>query len=376
LIADRLGQKEGVATTAASEVGREELDALVVYNPTAGPRDVRRELDRVIGYLERRGWRVALRETTKTGDATLFAQEAVAARCKAIFVAGGDGTINEVVNGLVGSSVAMGVLPVGTGNVWAKELGLPTYTLTHPGRLVEAAQRLSDGDVRWVDVGRAGSRYFLLWGGVGIDAEVTFFLEPRPRRTKRLGALAYLVAGLMVARDFQGVRTTLIVDDRIIRTRTILILVSNIQLYGGLVRITPEARLDDGLLDVRIFKGVGFRWVLRHLIGVFTSRHLRDPKVVYFRGRRVAVYTAEPTPVQVDGEPIGTTPILFEVIPRALRVLVPRDVSPRLFCHGVDGRLAFTTQATPPPRFPWLAERLTWVREMTGWFSDWRSLIP
>ncbi len=376
MIADRLGQEEEVALTASSELRQKDLDALLIYNPTAGPRDVRRELDRVIGYLERRGWQVALRETTKTGDATLFAQEAVAARCKAVFVAGGDGTINEVVNGLVGSSVAMGVLPVGTGNVWAKELGLPTYTLTHPGRLVEAAQRLSDGDVRWVDVGRAGSRYFLLWGGVGIDAEVTFFLEPRPRRTKRLGALAYLVAGLMVARDFQGVRTTVIVDDRTIRTRTILILVSNIQLYGGLVRITPEARLDDGLLDVRIFKGVGLRWVLRHVVGVFTSRHLRDPKVVHFRGRRVAVYTAEPAPVQVDGEPIGTTPILFEVVPRALRVLVPRDVSPRLFCHGVDGQLAFATQATPPPRFPWLAERLTWVRELTGWFSDWRSLIP
>ena len=376
MIADLLGQEEEVALTTSSELGREAPDALLIYNPTAGPRDVRRELDRVLGYLERRGWRVRLRETTKTGDATPFAQEAVARRCKAVFVAGGDGTINEVVNGLVGSPVAMGVLPVGTGNVWAKELGLPTYTLTHPGRLVEAVQRLSDGDVRWVDVGRAGSRYFLLWGGVGIDAEVTFFLEPRPRRTKRLGALAYLAAGLMVARDFQGVRTTVVVDDRTIRTRTILILVSNIQLYGGLVRITPEARLDDGLLDVRIFKGVGMRWVLRHLIGVFTSRHLRDPKVVHFRGRRVAVYTAEPAPVQVDGEPIGTTPILFEVVPRALRVLVPSDVSPRLFCHGVDGRLAFATQATPPPRFPWLAERLTWVRELTGWFSDWRSLIP
>jgi diacylglycerol kinase (ATP) len=130
-------------------------DALLIYNPIAGPRaELRRDLDRVVGYLTERGWHVTIRATRKAGDATELARAAVAARCKAVLVAGGDGTVHEVVNGLVGSDTAMGVLPVGTGNVWAKEIGLPTLGLTQIDRLLAAARMLVDGEVRWVDVGR------------------------------------------------------------------------------------------------------------------------------------------------------------------------------------------------------------------------------
>jgi len=141
----------------------------------------------------------------------------------------------------------------------------------------------------------------------------------------------------MVSRDFSGIRTTVVIDGRAIRAKTILVLVSNIQLYGGLVRITPEACMDDGQLDIRIFRGMGSSWVLRHTAGVFINRHLRDPRVTYHRGRRVTVYTSEPCPVQLDGEPIGMTPISIEVVPRALRVLVPRKAPADLFCHPEMG---------------------------------------
>jgi len=243
-----------------------------------------------------------------------------------------------VVNGLVGSDTAMGVLPVGTGNVWAKEIGLPTLGLTQPDRLLVAARMLVDGEVRWVDVGRVGNSFFINCAGVGIDSTVAAQVEPRTRTAKQLGGiLTYLVAGFSIARDFSGVRSTIVIDGRTIRTMMLLVVVSNIQLYGGVVKMTPEARLDDGLLDVRIFKGMGPAWIFRHVAGVFTRRHLRNPMVAHYQGRRVTIYTAEPFPVQLDGEPVGTTPISAEVVPRSLRVLVPKTASAELFAYSSDG---------------------------------------
>jgi diacylglycerol kinase (ATP) len=313
------------------------IDALLIYNPAAGPRaELRRDLDRVVDYLAERGWHVTMRATRKPGDATELARAAVAARCRAVLVAGGDGTIHEAVNGLVGSDTALGVLPAGTGNVWAKEIGLPTMTLTQPDRLLTAARLLVDGHVRWIDVGRAGERYFLICAGVGIDSTVAAKVEPRTRTKKQLGALVYLSAGLQVASHFSGVPSTVVIDGRTIRTRIVLILVSNIQLYGGLVKMTPEARLDDGMLDIRIFKGMGPAWVFRHVAGVFTNRHLQDPMVTHYQGQRVTIYTREPYPLQLDGEPVGRTPVSVEVLPRALRVLVPEGAPADLFSRSGD----------------------------------------
>lgn len=339
-------------------------DALLIFNPAAGPRgELRRDLERVTDYLNQRGWHVATRATRKPGDATELARVAVAARCKAVLVAGGDGTIHEVVNGLVGSETAMGVLPVGTGNVWAKEIGLPTLTLTQPDRLLAAARMLVDGEVRWVDVGQANDRFFLICSGVGIDSTVAAQVEPRTRATKQLGALPYLSAGLRVASAFRGVRSTIVVDGRTIHTKIILVVVSNIQLYGGLVKMTPEARVDDGLLDIRIFKGMGPAWVLRHVAGVFTHRHLRDPMVAHFQGRQVTIHTAEPFPVQMDGEPMGSTPISFEVVPRALRVLVPRAAPADLFAQASDG-IPILPSRPPRSRYQPLYDLSAHMREM------------
>jgi diacylglycerol kinase (ATP) len=318
-------------------------DVLLIFNPAAGPRgELRRDLERVVDYLGERGWRVTIRATRKPGDATELARVAVAARCKAVLAAGGDGTVHEVVNGLVGSDTAMGVLPVGTGNVWAKEVGLPTLTLTQPDRLLAAARMLVDGDVRWVDVGRAGDRFFLVCAGVGIDSTVAARVEPRTRATKQLGALTYLSAGLRIASDFSGVRSTVVIDGRAVRTRMILVVVSNIQLYGGLVKMSPEARV-----DIRIFKGMGPAWVFRHVAGVFTHRHLQDPMVSHFQGRHVTIHTAEPFPVQLDGEPVGITPISVDVVPHALRVLVPRAAPSDLFLYSSDSQHILPSR---PPR--------------------------
>jgi diacylglycerol kinase (ATP) len=305
--------------------------ALIIHNPTAGPREVEDELDLVVECLSECGWRVQRRTTEYAGHATELARQATLDGLEIVLVAGGDGTLCEAVNGLVGSRTALGILPTGTGNVWAKELGLPAFTLTIPNRLLVAAQLQSRAQIRTIDIGRANDHYFLLCAGLGLDAQVARGMEPRERTTKRLGLFAYLLASVLVTAQFYGVRTKVTVDRKTIKGRSLFILISNAQLYGGILRITPEARLDDGLLDVVIFNGVGPTYTLGHLVRLLGGRHLQDPSVKSMRARRVTVECAKPWPVQLDGDPAGTTPMTFEVIPRALRVLVPATAPASLF---------------------------------------------
>lgn len=313
------------------------MDAVLIYNPTAGPRNVRRELERLRSFFRERGWSVELSTTERPGDATAMARQAARMGRNAVIVAGGDGTVNEVVNGLAGTQTAMGVLPVGTGNLWAKELQVPTYTLVSPRRLREAAAGLVGGTVRAIDVGRVGERIFLCWASAGLDAKVTSEMEPRERSTKHLGALPYLIAAVLVARDFKGVESEVVLDGEVVRGRTLLVMANNIQRYGGLVEVAPQARLDDGLLDVFVFKGLGIHYVVRHLARVLSQRYLDDPEIIHRQARHVGVRTEESVSVQADGEPIGTTPVTMEVVPRALRIIAPPTMPTDLLAPTPQG---------------------------------------
>jgi YegS/Rv2252/BmrU family lipid kinase len=299
------------------------MDARLIYNPTAGPRDVTAELEKLCDFFRDEGWTIELERTEGPGDAARMARRAALKQRDAVIVAGGDGTVNEVVNGLVRSETALGVLPVGTGNLWAKQLHVPTYTLANPSRLRDAAQGLVRAEKRAIDVGEVNGHAFLCWASAGLDAQVTTEMEPRDRTTKRLGALPYLVAAVTVAQDFQGVSTTITLDGETVRGRTLLVVVNNIQQYGGLVEVAPRAKLDDGLLDVFVFEGLGFGYVVRHLVRVLSQRYLDDPEIVHRQARRIEIRAEDPLAVQVDGDPLGQTPVEILVIPRALRILAP-----------------------------------------------------
>jgi diacylglycerol kinase (ATP) len=310
------------------------MKAMLIFNPVAGARNVERELGQVMAYWEERGWQVNFRETCRAGDAMTFACEAVATDCQAVFVAGGDGTVGEAVDGLAGSDVALGVLPAGVGNVWALEMGIPTPSPLRRHPLLDAAEILAEGEVRRIDLGRAGQRHFILWAGIGLDAQVAERMEHRSRPTKRLGTVAYAAATVLESLGFRGVMTRVVIDGHSINTRVILVIVSNAQLYARVLRVAARAYLDDGLLDVCIFKGSNFASTAQHAIKAFAHRHLHDPQVEYYQCRKVSISTATPLPVQVDGDPIGATPMQFEIVPQALNIIVPQNSSRHLFLNA------------------------------------------
>ncbi|HEX7587013.1 MAG TPA: diacylglycerol kinase family protein [Anaerolineae bacterium] len=305
------------------------MNARLVYNPSAGTRNEHAEIEQAIAVLREHGWIVDIAETRNPGDATRLARVAAEQKLDALIAVGGDGTVNEVANGLVDSMTALGVLPSGTANVWAKEMGLPL------GDMVTAAQRLAEAEVRAIDVGEVcGStlqpRVFVLWSGVGLDAAITHNVEPQREMKRRLGALAFWLVGIHTAWSYRGKRATITVGGKRFRRHVTLALAANAQLYAGIVRIAPKARLDDGLLEFAIFRGTGFWLTGWHLLGVFLGVHVRDPMVEFYSVPTISL-DGKNLPVHVDAEPCGFSPVDIRVRPLALRVLVPKTANKSLF---------------------------------------------
>ena len=309
------------------------IRATVICNPVSGTHDVRALLPGAIEALRASGWQVDLQMTTQRGDAGRLAVQARDQGRHVVLAAGGDGTLNEIANALALSEVALGVLPSGTANVWARQIGLPIPTVLRPEGLIEAARLMSRAIVRPIDLGRVADRYFMLWSGVGLDAHVTATIEPRSPRFKRLGIVGYALRATGIALQYRGARMVVIIDGQRIKCRALMVLVSNIRLYGGFIVAAPNAILDDGLLDVYLVKGNSLVEAIRSFVNIMLGRTSRDPQIINRSGRRISIAARRKCPVHVDAEPFGYTPISIEVAPKALRALIPASAPTALFSN-------------------------------------------
>jgi diacylglycerol kinase (ATP) len=310
------------------------MRALIVFNPAAGQAgQLRNELEGAAEVWRNAGRTVALAATPSAGAAQTIAAQAAADGYDVVIAAGGDGTINEVVNGLAGTAAALATLPLGTMNVWARELGLPLQPR-------QAAAELLKWPIRTIDLGRADQRYFLLMAGVGFDAAITAAIDAAAKR--RFGAFAYIWHGIEQALRIRGTRVRITIDGRRVSGRILMVVIGNSQLYGGVVKITHRATLNDGLLDIAVYRGDSFGSALGHLWAILRRRYGPNPAIAYYRGREIAITARRPLPVQVDGDAIGTLPMRFSVAPGALRALLPPDVPDDLLAahapHSVDAR--------------------------------------
>jgi diacylglycerol kinase (ATP) len=298
---------------------------LIIYNPAAGQsNNLAKLIDRVAKLWNDGGWQAEIAATIAPGDATRRAQQAAEAGYDGVIAAGGDGTVNEVMNGLIGTSTALGVLPLGTVNIWAREMGLSMD-------LLRAAASLAQSQLTQIDVGRAGDRYFLLMAGIGFDAAVTATVCAKEK--KRLGAIAYVKQAVQIAWNFRGVRPKLRIDGKRVRGRILMVVIGNSQLYGGVLKFTAHATIDDGLLDVCVIKGQGMLSAPRRLISIFARHYNRDPQVQYYQARHIEIRGQRRNilPVQVDGDYLGKTPMSFRVVPNSLWILVPPNADRSLW---------------------------------------------
>lgn len=282
----------------------------VIFNPAARGE----KSQRLRRFLESKaGPDVTLVPTERAGDATRLA----ATDHGIVVAAGGDGTINEVVNGLRLSNATLGVLPLGTANVFARELDIPLD-------LEAAWATLERGATRVIDLGVAEfagrQRFFAQLAGVGFDARAVRTANWELK--KRFGPLSYIWAGLVALRK-QKDDVEVVAEDTGVTARGVAVLVGNGRLYGGSFRLFPDAKLDDGLLEICVFERGGYVNALRHGLGVVRGAHTRQRGVRCFRSARFVCRAASTAPFELDGEDAGDVPVLFRVEPRALRVIAP-----------------------------------------------------
>ncbi len=319
--------QEGTLENASSRQGTQ-LSAIVIANPTAGSyAQQAHRIQETVTFLHTHGWQAELKLTLAAGDARRLAREAVQQGIDVVIVVGGDGTINEVIQELAGSETALGVLPSGTVNVWAREVGIPLDN-------EKARNILINGQTRRIDLGKINDRYFLLMVGIGIDGEVTHAVEKKP--AKRFGVLGYLLIGTWLSLGYPAYRALLQMDEREVRANALQIVIGNTQLYAGAIKYTWQAKCDDGLLDVCIVRK---RNVLgRIVVGISFLLHdkRRYQWVRYETGAAITIHTRHPVAIQIDGDSMGYThqggvPTTITVAPAALKVIVPQNLPPGLF---------------------------------------------
>lgn len=258
------------------------------------------------------GVEVDCHPTTAPGDGSRLAREAVQSGSSLVAVYGGDGTINEAVSGLAGSSVPLAILPGGTANVLARELNIPR-------NLRRAVQIACTGNTIPISLGRAGQRYFHLMAGIGLDAAVVAGMPWKLKRT--LGVQAFWIQGFRQLHDYSLKPFQIDVDGT--RHRGTFAVVANSRNYGGRLVIAPEADPRSDSLEVCLFEGSNKSRYFVYLIAAYLGKHLKLRDVRQIRGRCISVIGDPSTPVQVDGEFAGLLPMTFEIVPGALQVKVP-----------------------------------------------------
>lgn len=295
-----------------------DMRVAIIANPRAGRNSGLAVAQAAARELSAGGWRVETRPTTCPGDATHLAREAAGEGYDLVLACGGDGTLSQVITGLLDTGVPTGILPAGTGNDFARNLGLPRAPLA-------AARAALTGHPAPVDLLEVndGRLWAVNVAGAGFDAAVAERMNRRRRLTG--GALAYLTAVVQELARHRPTEMRVEVDGEVWEGRALLCACANSESYGAGMRIAPAARVDDGLLDVVVVQAMGRARFLWCLPRVFRGTHCALPEVLTWRAREVRVETETPLPVLVDGDVQTATPLHIRIAPARAQLWWPGD---------------------------------------------------
>ena len=287
---------------------------IILFNPTARRGKARRLLERALKIFREQNVLFDVRESQSSEHLMELARGAREEKPDLIVSAGGDGTHHYVINGLFKSEVPLGVLPMGTGNDFAKGLGMPMNPHA-------AAAALLNGRVREIDLAQAGAAVYVCIAGVGFDSTVTRYANEHARWLS--GSLAYPWSVLCCMREYRPQQLEIIADGESFSGEVLFAVVGNNSSYGGGIRLAPRAKLDDGILDVCIVPYMSRLELLRWVPRAYRGEHLHHPRIKYLQARKITLRPTSRMELFGDGEFLQELPATIEVVPRALRVIAP-----------------------------------------------------
>ncbi|WP_083912911.1 diacylglycerol/lipid kinase family protein [Rubritalea marina] len=287
----------------------------LLFNPNARSQKGRRALRFLMSHAQD----FVLYATRDADDARDLASDFARSGEPIVLAAGGDGTLNAVIHGLGGSQTALGVLPAGTMNVFAREMGIPVPNM-QTSNLKKALEIIQAGFIREVDLFEANGQAFVQMAGVGFDAQV---IEETTSEMKNLfGPMSYLMSAVKVLGDQPPSMTVRCADGRVFDG--VAVLVGNGSLYGGQMKLFPNASNEDNMLDLLIFKESGYKLVLDSIKGMAGVIDLVDSSVEYVQADEFTVTSNREVPIEIDGEYAGrATEVAFSPAKNKLKVLAP-----------------------------------------------------
>ncbi len=284
---------------------------LVIFNPAAGSAR-RPRFESVVAQLKAAACQVDVVETTGPGHAETLARNVLPSSYDVVAACGGDGTVNEVINGLEGKDVALGIIPLGTANVLAEEIGL----IRTPEKIAAA---LSNGPIRTVHVGRANGRRFTMMAGVGFDAVVVSRVSLKLK--KLLGPLAYVWESMRQAVQYGFHAHEVTIDG--VAYRPVSMVACKGRRYGGPFIAAPDASLGEDKFYVVLMNGRGWFSVIRYALALAFGKITAWQDVQLVAGREVIVRGSAGHPVQADGDIVATLPLRIALDPHPVRLVYP-----------------------------------------------------
>ncbi|RYG73307.1 diacylglycerol kinase [Lentibacillus lipolyticus] len=292
--------------------------ARIIYNPTSGREAFKRELPTVLERCEIAGYETSAHATTCEGDAIKAARAAAEHHFDLVIAAGGDGTINEVINGLAEQEYRpkLGIIPTGTTNDFARALWIPRDI----GKAVDIILR---GRSMLLDIGRVNHHYFMNIAGGGKLTELTY--EVPSKLKTMLGQLAYYMKGIEMLPSLKPTHARIEYDGEVIDEDIMLFLVSNTNSVAGFEKLVPDARMDDGYFDLLILKKMNLAEFVRIATLAQRGAHLEDKRIIYAQAKQINVETDDRMQLNIDGEFGGMLPGEFLNLPQHIEVFAPEN---------------------------------------------------
>jgi diacylglycerol kinase (ATP) len=288
---------------------------VIIGNPAARSSSIKKIGSAALS-LEQKGFETEILLTQKSGHATELAHDCLSRKPFMIIAAGGDGTINEVINGIAGSEIPLAILPMGTTNVLAKELGIPENI---PGAVEPAVsskpKMVSLGRIELTQDTLPISRYFCLMAGIGYDGKAVHDVNLKIKNIS--GKIAYILSGLKNFLTYTPEELNFIVDG--VQHSGYSAIICNASRYGGHLKVAPDADISEPFLYTCIFKGKKRTDLLRYVLGIIRGNHIKSPDVVYLKSSAIEVKGN--AHIQIDGDYIGRTPARISIERDILRLI-------------------------------------------------------